>query len=353
MKRCSRLQAQLTALFSMKHNGMTRFEWSQILLKILTLLSATVEEKSLDGQTDSTGEEDLARSVSSMVIDAGKAGSKRPGKRKKATLRFEDVGCILGGSFGEEEEKDSMLVVRSDGTRAIRMEFTRDESLEKDLSLPFALPCPAREALLSVALLLLSKKGALRAASNSALFASSSEDDKPSERWLLLLDWRSLLRMLLRTAPYLDERKAGTHPTNSSSRQSAVLKRTVNLIRSSRRFFDQGIRPPGWTGPTVETDAAARALWDAVQNDLLYRTHSNSCFRALILLYLFHPSRCSSEFYSDVMPRWMESWTNVDRCPEFDFLWMVMFCRARKRVSPDEYDWGALRRSLLTRCGYW
>jgi len=85
----------------------------------------------------------------------------------------------------------------------------------------------------------------------------------------------------------------------------------------------------------------------------LYHTHSNSCFRAQIMLYLFHPSKCSSAYYLEVMPKWMESWRNVDRCPEYDYLWMVMFGRTRKYIHPRDHDWGALRRHLLTQCGYW
>jgi hypothetical protein len=226
------------------------------------------------------------------------------------------------------------------------------EQLEEDLSRPFALPPPARQALLSVALLLLAKKGALRSVSNAALFPEG--DDSNNDRWMLLLNWRALLSMLLRTAPYLDEHKVGAPPMEASSMTSKVQKSTVTLIRSCRCFFDQGIRPPGWKeNGVVELDATARALWKITETDLLYHTHSNSCFRALIMLYLFHPSKCSSVFYLEVMPKWMESWRNVDRCPEYDFLWMVMFGRARKYIHPKDHDWGALREHLLTQCGYW
>ena len=30
-----------------------------------------------------------------------------------------------------------------------------------------------------------------------------------------------------------------------------------------------------------------------------------------------------------------------------------MFCRARKYLEPDAYDWEPLRRRILTICGYW
>ena len=270
------------------------------------------------------------------------------------------VGRLSSGGSGVIDEKKE---VPSSPTPSVNDDATppsfeqAHEQLEEDLSRPFALPNPARQALLSVALLLLAKKGALRSVSNAAIFPKG-DDETNSDRWMLLLNWRALLSMLLRTAPYLDEHKAGAPPMEASSMKSKVQKSTVTLIRSCRCFFDQGIRPPGWNGTTdggdvVELDATARALWKMTENDLLYHTHSNSCFRALIMLYLFHPSKCSSEFYLEVMPKWMESWRNVDRCPEYDFLWMVMFGRARKYIHPKDHDWGSLRKHLLTQCGYW
>ena len=90
-----------------------------------------------------------------------------------------------------------------------------------------------------------------------------------------------------------------------------------------------------------------------VKDDLITQIHSNSCYRAMILLFLFHPTRCSSDFYTEVMPSWLESWSSIDRCHEFDILWINMFCRARRYVSPEKYDWGPLRKRLLTLCGYW
>jgi hypothetical protein len=271
------------------------------------------------------------------------------------------VGRLSSGGSGVIDEKKE---VPSSSTPSVNDDATppsfeqAHEQLEEDLSRPFALPNPARQALLSVALLLLAKKGALRSVSNAAIFPKGDDETDDSDRWMLLLNWRALLSMLLRTAPYLDEHKAGAPPMEASSMKSKVQKSTVTLIRSCRCFFDQGIRPPGWKGTTdggdvVERDATARALWKMTENELLYHTHSNSCFRALIMLYLFHPSKCSSEFYLEVMPKWMESWRNVDRCPEYDFLWMVMFGRARKYIHPKDHDWGSLRKHLLTQCGYW
>jgi hypothetical protein len=291
-------------------------------------------------------------------------------------LRFDNMGCIVGGQFTQEEEQDSMLKTLEDGRRVIDLGEQVDphdayyctknnhldnnseannaaakQQLEQDLSRQLALPSPAREALLSVALLLLSKKEQLRSVANAALFDDASD----TSRWMLLLNHRSLLTMLLRTAPYLDEHKAASPPKNSNSRTSTVLKRTVQVIRSCRKFFDQGIRPPNYTGGyVVPVDDTANTLWDTLKNDLMYHSHSNSCFRALIMLYLFHPSKCSAGFYERVMPLWLECWRNVDRCPEYDFLWLVLFCRARKHVAKDSgFDWGEFRRYLLIMAGYW
>lgn len=358
---------------------------------MLTLLSATVTiEEDDDDNTNVVvsndhggGEEEdgLNDEVKKMVIDEDHPSSDGEGEKKtkrgrKVTIHYDDMGSIIGGRFSEEEEEDSMLItLKEDGRRVINVGVSSGgkndvngndddkvpssldqahEQLEEDLSRPFALPIPARQALLSVILLLLAKKGALRSVSNAALFPEG-DDESNNDRWMLLLNWRALLSMLLRTAPYLDEHKAAAPPMEASSMKSKILKSTVTLIRSCRCFFDQGIRPPGWKGgaDVVELDATARALWKMTETDLLYHTHSNSCFRAQIMLYLFHPSKCSSAYYLEVMPKWMESWRNVDRCPEYDFLWMVMFGRTRKYIHPRDHDWGALRRHLLTQCGYW
>ena len=70
------------------------------------------------------------------------------------------------------------------------------------------------------------------------------------------------------------------------------------------------------------------------------------------------------------MPLWLDSWGTIDRCTSFDYLWLTMFCRARKFIvsSPPPtslsssnpsgansscYNWGPLRRRLLSLCGSW
>lgn len=366
---------------------------------------------------DTTGTEEevavqVGVGVENMALDEREVLNKKKinnneGEKKKrkkhVSVHFDDMGCIVGGQFTREEDDDGMLTILEDGRRVIdsnpnngnignsnnndlytntdtsnylgsgspteKNKDVQQQQLERDLSRQLALPSPAREALLSVALLLLSKKDQLRSVSNTAIFHDDDDinNNSQSQRCMLILNWRSLLRMLLRTAPYLDEHKAGTPPMNSNTRTSTVLKRTVHLIRSCRKFFDQGIRPPNYTRSyTSSIDHTARALWNNLQSDLMYHSHSNSCFRALIMLYLFHPSKCSSGFYEDVMPLWMTCWRNVDRCPEYDFLWMVLFCRGRKYVnmrkhrerqqqlSNDECDvWEDLRKHLLTQAGYW
>ena len=243
----------------------------------------------------------------------------------------------------------------------------------------FALPSPAREALLSfIIIMILTKDRYLRPVSNQSFIipkepenkdTSNNEDQtiqmntsidtdsghppysstSSSSSLLLVIEWKALLRLLLRTAPYLDETRTGKPNHDSLSRQSTVLKRTVSMIRYSRRFFNQGLH----VKRNILSDEAATELWSMVYPDLIDQTHSNACYRAAILLHLFFPTRCSSKFYVKIMPTWLECWSSIDRCPEFDFLWINMFCRSRRFLKEGDYDWGPLRRRLLTLCGYW
>lgn len=43
---------------------------------------------------------------------------------------------------------------------------------------------------------------------------------------------------------------------------------------------------------------------------------------------------------------------NIDRCIDFDFVWLIMFSRARKYCSAD-FDWSVIRKRLLAQCGFW
>lgn len=246
------------------------------------------------------------------------------GNESKATLHYDNVGYIWDGT---DQPYDNVK---------------DDSELERELQYKFALPTPAREALLSVLISVMSKKSGLRSVSNAGLYPE--EDAK--ERFMLMIHWHSLLRMLLRTCPYLDEHKWADPPKDSNSRQNTIQKRTVHLIRHSRHFFDQGVRP---YGPQGDVDKTAIEIWDMVQHN----RHTHAFYRGLVMMFLFQPTRCTSAYYLKLMPIWYECWTSLDRCPEIDFLWLVLFCRARKHISPKDYDWGPIRRRLLTHCQYW
>lgn len=326
---CQRLYSQLTKLSELHYKGgITQSEICEMILKVLGLLCATVEIID-DDSYDEEKKLDAERGVVSSIETEQK-------HKRRVVFHYDNIGRILGGETGTEQLMHAK------------------EQTCRFLSHPFALPPPARQALLNVALHLVGdKKDTLRGVSNSAIVML--DDDGSRQR--LMLSHYALLRMLLRTAPYLDEHNLDVPPKEANRTRSSVLKKSVNLIRSCRRFFDQG--------GTVEDDAVgksggdrtARQLWSSLRNDLQYHTHSNSCFRALILLYLFHPSKCSSEYYGEVLPLWMDCWRNIDRCPEWDYLWMVMFSRARKHVPINDATsraiWSTLRKHLLSSCKYW
>lgn len=297
-KKCARLHSQLSGLEGLKHTGLTQRQLADMVVHLLRLVTA-----SIDYQVDEQG-------------------------RTKVQLYYETVGGVWTTSNND-------LPVETGPSSA--------DDLARDLARPFALHSTVREALLLVLINILSNKGLLRSISNAAVFTGDTSD-----RFMLVLYWKALLRTLLRTAPYLDERQMGHTRSDSNYRQSTVLKRTVQLIRDARHFFDQGLRPNA-----AATDQTARELWTMVAGDVRLHSHTHACYRGTILLYLFLPSRCSPTYYLEVLPLWLESWTNIDRCPEFDFLWLALFCRARKHVSPDDYDWGPLRRRLLTHAQYW
>lgn len=293
------MQSQLSTLESLKHCGITQRELCLLILHILRIVSATVTF-----QYDENNQ------------------------KNKAVLHYENVGYIWNGTDEQYENVDL------------------PEQLEDELRYSFALPSPAREALLSVLVSVMSKKSLLRGVSNNALYP----DPNDKKRFMLILRWQPLLRMLLRTCPYLDEHKWASPPKDSNSRQNTIQKRTVHVIRHSRKFFDQGFRP---YGPPGRLDETARDIWDMVKDDIQYSQHTHAFYRSLVMMYLFQPSKCSPAFYLELMPQWFDFWTSLDRCPEIDFLWLVFFCRARKYLSPNSYDWGPIRRRLLTHSQYW
>jgi len=302
------LQSQLSILESLKHSGIEQLELCEIILHLLRLVSATVTYE---------------------------ADPSNPSQRK-ATLHYENVGYLY-----RTGDDDAALAYQNPQT---------GEQLEEELMQEFAMPPPAREVLLFFLINLLGNKGPLRSVSNAAVFVKG----ETKERQLLILHWKPLLRMILRTAPYLDEHKVGKVPTVSNSRQSTTLHRTVQLVRDARHFFDQGFRPPSSTPlPHLELDRTAKEVWDLVEPDIMYHSHTHACYRAAIILYLFQPSRCSAEFYFNLLPTWYECWTKIDRCPEYDFLWLAMFCRARKHIAANAFDWGKIRRRILTHSQHW
>ena len=354
-KKCARLQSQLSTLESFKYMGLTQREVGEIVLHLLRLVTCTVEYTT----TRSLTETDQADSMETTT--------DTPAQRNETTvvqLHYENVGYWY--TSPGDDEKEQQQQEEEDRCRDA-------DQLETDLKRPFALHSPAREVLLQVLINLVSNKGPLRSVSNASIYPPTDTETTSSppsrrhhhrRRSLLILHWNALLRTLLRTAPYLDERKEGRTKSDSNSRQNSVLKRTVQLIRDARHFFDQGVRPPTEGTKTPDSndntggihlvpDKTAREIWDMVQTDILYHSHSHACYRGTILLYLFQPSRCTSDFYLHVMPLWLDAWTNIDRCPEYDFLWLALFCRARKYISPNDYDWGPIRRRLLTNSQYW
>ena len=298
----------------MKHSGITQRELCQIILHILHLVSATVTF-SYDEHTK---------------------------HRTKATLHYENIGYLWecthvsqnGSSFDHEQNAGK------DGFK----KASSLKELESELQRTFALPSPARESLLSVLVSIMSKKSSLRAVSNAAL----SPHDKDVNRFLLILHWQPLLRMLLRTSPYLHEHSWASPPKDSNSRQNTVQKRTVHLLRHARHYFIQD-------GDVANgrKDVTAIEICDMVEDDLRTQKHTHAFYRGLIMLYLLMPTRCSSEFYLERMPFWYDCWTGLDRSPEIDFLWLVLFCRARKFLPFNKYDWGPIRRRLLTHSQYW
>ncbi len=313
MQKCNRLSSLWTSLRELKHGGISQLDLCRIVIHLLRMLSATV------------------------VVRKDENGGK-----DQADIYYDNIGFVYDTikkeiiSHNEADGGDGSDMVQAD--------------IESYLAQSFALPTPARESLLSVVISILTYDVLLRAVSNTSFRTLDENFDVAYNGDLLLVvNWKAMLRMLLRTSPYLDENKCGGVQLDSLSRQSTLLKRTVLMVRYLRRFYNQGLE----VKDNNLTDETANEVWDMVQPDLLHQTHTNACYRALIILYLFQPSRCSKEFYVKVAPQWLESWTFIDRCPDFDFLWLTMFCRARKYLGPDDYDWGTIRRRLLTLCGYW
>ena len=352
LKKCYRLSSQASAWEGFKYGGITQEEWASMILHMIQLVT-TCLIRNPDGRIQ--------------------------------LLAEPTVGYIQQQQQQEEETTNKNS---HDSEQQPFQPMSSAAELKQDLKHSFALPSPAREALLSVLSQFLSNKGPLRRASNAALVPFSldnnndpdqqpPQDDKvttnsptqPSNTrvgpsFALILHWQVLLRLLLRTVPFLDEYESDPLPLDSSSRISTVQKRTVQFIRDARRFFP--------------AESTAMQVWNMVRTDVLFHSHTHACYRGTILLYLFLPSRAPPQFYQTVLPDWFNAWTNIDRCPEYDFLWMALFCRARKYLdsattttttssegshspssspSSSPMDWSSawcwIRRRLLTLCQYW
>ncbi len=332
----------MSSLETLKYGGITQEEMCFIVLHVLQLLTATITCTSTCN--NSNGDEDE--------------------KSYHYTLKFDTVGQLYKMEDQNKHEHERAKPIplyqnKGDGNDTNANTIDQNDHIKES----FALPTPAREALLSFVIMILTKDRYLRPVSNQSFIIPEEEETdsnhndcqpsysstSPSSSLLLVIEWKALLRLLLRTAPYLDETRTGKPNHDSLSKQNTVLKRTVSMIRYSRRFFNQGTE----VKRNILTDATAAEVWDMVYPDLVDQTHSNACYRAVILLHLFFPTRCSSKFYVNIMPVWLDCWSSIDRCPEFDFLWINMFCRSRRFLREGDYDWGPLRRRLLTLCGYW
>lgn len=336
-KKCNRLNTILSSLESLKFGGISQAVLMDLVLHLLRLVTATVSYDDEDAGTP-------------------------------PTLHFENVGAVV-----KVNTTDGTGQQQGDAATSDELEYKLPEDEEKlaaELKQPFALPSPTRETILLTLINLLSNKGPLRSVSNAALFPKGSDDDNDKgtkPRSLLILQWKPLLRMLLRTAPYLNEHAESGPVRDSNSRTSSMLKRSVQFIRDARHFFPQGLGEglggggAGGRGTAAAAaatagcglDRSAREIWSMVRSDVLFHSHTHACYRGTILLYLFQPSRCSPDYYLSVLPHWWTAWTNIDRCPEYDFLWLALLARARKYVDPAQYDWAPVRKRLLTHSQYW
>ena len=299
-KKCTRLSSQLSTLGMLKDDSIPQKDICFIVLHLLRILSATV-----------------SKGKGTNVLE----------------VRYDEIGYLW--------DIEKQVKVDEDYYRSPLENISEDEE--------FALPTPGREALLSVLIGIVTKKSILRSVSNTSIEYTREDEDLRQNNYLLVIHWEFLLRMLLRTCPYLNENLNGNLPSDASSRQMYVVRNTAQLIRSLRRFFDQGID----IKKNEINDTTSNAIWKMIEPDIVDNSHSSLCFRGMILFYLFQPSRCSRSFYKRILPILYDSWTSVDRCSDLDLLMITIFCRARKFIIPEDFDWGPIRKLLLTMVGYW
>ena len=323
MKKCCRLNSILDAILDSRHvKVLSKQDFCHMLLKALTLLTATL-------RTDDTGGKILHQEVMGKYF------------------------YIVSGI--------------QKGTHETVSQNRQDPNPHHDdnMDVPFALPAPGREGLLSFIENLLSswfvRSASLQFRLNIISTDSLDKDSKKSDKnAVVVLDWRPLYKLLYRTCPKLDQFSTGSMPPNMShSRRANILKKTANIVLMARHFFDQHNALDFYEcGDIVEynslklTDAASNAIWNLNLQDLR-RTHSNLCFRAVVMLYLFLPWACTSDFFERVIPECLQCWSSIDRCNDFDFLWLQLLNRARFHDSAVQIDWTLVRKKILSSCAYW
>lgn len=256
VKKCHRIYTQLVALERLKHRGITQIEYCHIVLKVLRLLCATVSYKI---QEDVLGEGVKDTEVSTFKIR----------QKAVATLRFDPVGYIYSSN-------DKFMYKNVDMIDNINEE--ESQSIEH-----FALPSPARESLFNIAIHILDKKSLLRSVSSAGIILPIMDDIRQhvdgvpleaNDDTLLIIHWKTLWRLLLRTAPHLGDDRLSEPPMNSSAHEDKIFRSTINLIRCCRPFFDQELN----IKENIISDKSSEEIWALFHDDLfkLIQMHVSS-----------------------------------------------------------------------------
>lgn len=316
-----------------------------MIIKVLTLLCATVQP--------------AASSRSQHNGATASASSKQQ-------LRMKQIGTII--------EYPLHSVDYQTAHQTQREEDEDDEELSCfHLSSTFALPPPARDFLLGVVISLLSIRGFVRSTSLQTCLSPFTPEGRKSalstDKVFLLIPWKPLLRLFLLTTPMINEQQDDGYPTMPRVHKNSIAIKTTKVIQYSKYFFDQQdifsyqiLRhaettiqihlSPGTTRLPI-VDTTAKHIWDMVRDDLTKRRYTYADFRALVVLHSFLPIVCSVDFYSRILPVWIECWLSAGNCNDVDFLWIDLFCRARKYVPAKTGLWSTVRRKLLSQCAYW
>jgi hypothetical protein len=340
-----------TVLESRHVRVFSKEDYSQFLLKVLVLITATLR--------------------------------RSPGPEGKLEVHLENVGkyyhYIVAGEKSESTTSDTANTpVDSDDAimeDAIAGANASDDidDLGDNMTIPFALPAPARENLLSFVEHLLSswfvRSASLQfrlnvpvTTSTTATGCTAENDNDNDNNIIMVLHWKPIYRMLYRTNPKLDEFSPGLNPPSMAhSRRGIISKKTANIAMLGRHFFDQhgALDVPNLAnGATIHgksltlCDKASNEIWALCQPDLK-RTHTNLMFRGVVMMYLFLPWACTPAFFDKVIPECLECWSAIDRCNDFDFLWLQLLCRARFHDSTHAIQWTYMRKKILSNCAYW